>query len=1571
MNVKKNSTSISKRCPYIIKKISFNLDIVNTDNDWFNHKWSDAQQMNPPKAYFLQLTEFEEAQLKLPFADTVDSVTAGMLKSNSQTFQIKMTLRYYSSFSTDQYSLAICAQHIQDRCKDLPNTNAHWQTAALEWLWVEAEKVEFRFIFRPASSAGKINENDLPNLPTIIVSDLVAKLLNQDGVGLNLCSLQTQRLQILITIDGKAIRVEHNNLLWVAMNLPLMPQSFINNIESNNDTNQNDAMTFESETSLASRGSLLYSLNKNAQISLTLAGNAREILPEEELCVRFNYWLAESRTLKLSLYHDRCTKRLTLAKLTPTFTAKTRKIEKGERISWYPARVCFGWFVVQLNHFRTDQLQFELKIEGELKIPHLFIERRSNEALFGITDLIIEQNIPSYESGDEGHDEHSVDERNFQINHHNEFSSRDSDLETDAETYDTSLEDFADSDEDDPMHDRHIAVQELGNHSRSTFDRRPNSVLRSPTETLRNRINDNDFHARSSLVRNDRQIIPNSLSDTLARSNNKNELDIQDFLSSWNTNGEHAIQEWQMLPDHEPFIRWQIDENQNQVALQFRLSPVEATQNLYAFSRWVRVVPNEVLTLQLYSTLRGASIKIELLNEQLDHYIWSSERFETWPMEKTLNVFITPNFLNKYTRRIGKFKISIVKKDLNLRPTAPKEKQMDSDNGKPSYSSRSEATRVATNFKPVEREETFTHVPVQVDEEENTNDKTILSEKTPSEYSNEDDEILIIKGLHMSDPCNDAKACHGHGICLVENAHSYSCHCSEQFHGTHCEYENTCRKNISSLEGNTGSQYCDSVGAVNCRPVENWFDCQCRAGHRWDVHKRRCETISPCLFRFCQQGEICRETQEMMPYCECKPGHKLNKMTKRCEPDLCKPDSCKQGQLCSTVPGIATPVCYCSFGQWLNPELQCCVPDSPSRRNPFIVQVLRCNQSYEHDRRTKELKCACFDGYRLDSNHIDCKPIESFERNRCPPCSNTQVCVQKFIETPMSIDVHYACECRVGFYGSNCAQNVCEKPPSANIRRRQIRAIGLATNNGELQNDLSLLGLSRPKTVQNELHDPQRHQALPFGYRTASVPNEPQVWRSRSRRLKRVQVPLQFGTKRTRLQTATQRLGSEESLAESSRSEGSSNRGSNNRQSSERPTSPFSGQTDETSHSNPELRRSRAGASEHLNPERIVQLELERKLLRAYCDYSGCNYDKHRRQFRCHCLKDRSIVDENNGLCRFKPVCNEQDRIACSERNAICVPRFQKSGSSLISSCECPPGYEFNKERFCQSMCTFLHKTCEEMNADRCEVDLRNNAARCICRAGHVYDLNLRLCVVTQEVLRVRMNIRLNHLRLETDNKDDFWSPPNPDDPSSVHFFPFLSDDDDLHREISRSEKILGPAPFLNTNIPHKHLQPVDCTRFYQTNLCVEWLNKVNQLQRYWVYDVLSHIRLQYRLRRSLQAALDRMLGPHVLAKVYLLRFGNKSSIFKESSGLGTVFAVDFTLDIVKPKHIHSKQILELFRVSCVHLDQMNRMHLQPPFVINLNEEQAQAEGKTLLYTIFRYKNYYPCLRRFFRFRIR
>jgi hypothetical protein len=1503
--------------------LTFESVALDKGEGWFEHEMAAAEE-EPGTAntlHYLRLTNFEDVSLSLPFDPTIPMRTMNVLRSGNESVRIKMAIRYYSAFDKSKYSLSLCAQHTQDRCQDMVPTGEKWLYTQFDWNWVEAEQVEVRLRFYALDGQALYAEHDDSattdeQVSTIvIIQDMDAEFVLSNDQKLDACSLRTYRSDLKLMIDSQLIRKEHEHLFWTTFQLPELPAPSADLPYDHDELSDG--------SSDLSFNSLLYTTSGGVLLRLKLSGPVRQIEPNEEICVHTHYWVAANRFLQIRIKQVNQKKRLNLPKLWPTYTPDPDRAMKDERFAWYPAKFCFNWFLINLHRFQTNQLELEFVAEGDASFGQLVMQRSAANALIALSRIRVQrsfadqspEDLSSLQTDDEypdssadpgAADEMLSDEENFaeQFDLFDEYSA--SRFESNSAQQST-IE--LTSPEPPPIAQLHepIILESIEvDHPESNLNLRTQAIRHSQSSNM------NQWSRLLSQVPQSLRTQWNGARDSMESPTPSNPLN--NFLSSWNANAAAATKEWHLLTNVPRLCKWFHNTDKNQLTLRYRPSPVLEAQTMYVFSHWFHVQSAEMITFKVQSTLRGGHLKIELLNDQFFQYNLYTEFFLTWPLEKESQLFFRPHVMDMYTKNTGKIKFTIFQ-DFNAdRPSlqklsldsqtrqevVPTEEPLEGDNDSTfdtTASSWESESVDALNWPQSNEPIAYTRVEVRP--------KTLAEQwdEEDLQWQNGDwrsvPELLLITQVQMSDPCHDSNLCNSRGRCVTSSATKFNCVCMHNFHGERCEFENRCRLPYEPIHNRTGYDFCRSNGAIDCRPIENWFDCHCPASQRWDVHERQCVPISPCLFKICPDREVCRVQSDRSARCECRTGYV--RQNGQCELDLCRPNPCKPGQLCRTQPGRNEPLCFCKFGYFFDPAKQKCEPDSPSKRNPFIVQKLGCSHTYVYEPKSgstaETLRCACFTGYRLDRDEKTCKPLDSFQKNRCPPCNQRQICVLRSLShvynrnrlynpsvAMVATDAVYRCSCRVGFFGRDCSKNVCQT--------NRLFFTTLALNEASPQvspqaNELFRMNSSRRATtslrsVRSTLSGDTLNQAVRGSSRSQRIST-----RSRAR---------------NPFQTAF------ESLVDFA-----------------------SSQVDEGLESP------------------------EREALRFYCQNSDCVYSNEQFKFRCLCPTDLGTVYEPTGMCRLHFVCDAHEQAECSSRGAVCVPRIQSSSSAssatgpqstLVAQCECPPGFAFSSDRICQSICDFASKTCELLQADKCESGPLRNQARCLCQAGHVFDPTFGRCVVAKDVLRVRMNVRLNL----------FWPPESAlntaeadqaaPSPSLLNEFGY---EDDLF-VLSSADSIIGPKPFV-PELPNTQpalLDAVDCLQFHQTADCVDWLQQVRNQQRQFAQYMRKHLQLRMRMRQSLQLTFDQLVGPEAMVKVSVL------SLPKESSGTVSDFTVEFTVDVMRPERFVERKLLDLFKVTCVHIDRLNQVRIQPPLLVDsvkyLTDESGTSFGFDLLF---------------------
>lgn len=172
------------------------------------------------------------------------------------------------------------------------------------------------------------------------------------------------------------------------------------------------------------------------------------------------------------------------------------------------------------------------------------------------------------------------------------------------------------------------------------------------------------------------------------------------------------------------------------------------------------------------------------------------------------------------------------------------------------------------------------------------------------------------------------------------------------------------------------------------------------------------------MFKFCEKDEVCEETDDEA-HCRCKVNYHRNEETNKCEYDLCKSieneeDKCGEHEKCVTVLGENKPRCICPIEHKY--ENNKCMAEK-KENNPFIKQLHNCAHTYTINKKTNQVQCKCFPGYKLADDKVSC--LGDLSDKCLGKCTIRQICVLN-----EQTDLH-ECMCHLGFSGDKCQKSYC------------------------------------------------------------------------------------------------------------------------------------------------------------------------------------------------------------------------------------------------------------------------------------------------------------------------------------------------------------------------------------------------------------------------------------------------------------------------------------------------------------------------------------------------------------------
>ena len=218
----------------------------------------------------------------------------------------------------------------------------------------------------------------------------------------------------------------------------------------------------------------------------------------------------------------------------------------------------------------------------------------------------------------------------------------------------------------------------------------------------------------------------------------------------------------------------------------------------------------------------------------------------------------------------------------------------------------------------------------------------------------------------------------------------------------------------------TGQIYCEIHNGTKCIPTDNdRFICECNEGFQWSNFTQNCEYITNCLFKFCNENEVCYEDEvSKEAICRCKLNYFRDESSKKCEFNLCKSlpkeKQCEKNEKCVTVFGEKERRCICPLTNKIKDRI--CL-DEKLIDNPLIKQLFKCSQTYKVV--NNKIDCDCFPGYKLDEQ--DKQTCLGDLSSKCKSeCDPRQICAFN-IETKK-----HECRCQLGFSGSDCQKKYCD-----------------------------------------------------------------------------------------------------------------------------------------------------------------------------------------------------------------------------------------------------------------------------------------------------------------------------------------------------------------------------------------------------------------------------------------------------------------------------------------------------------------------------------------------------------------
>uniref|UniRef100_A0A2C9JEB6 Uncharacterized protein n=1 Tax=Biomphalaria glabrata TaxID=6526 RepID=A0A2C9JEB6_BIOGL len=232
---------------------------------------------------------------------------------------------------------------------------------------------------------------------------------------------------------------------------------------------------------------------------------------------------------------------------------------------------------------------------------------------------------------------------------------------------------------------------------------------------------------------------------------------------------------------------------------------------------------------------------------------------------------------------------------------------------------------------------------------------------------------------------------------------SYRCSCFRQgfrVNGSKCVDIDEC--SISTLNN------CEQL----CRNTEGSFACDCNDGYILNTTTRstcdRLSTTKTCANTTCSQ--ICNIVSDL-EVCSCHSGYTLHSDNKTClDTDECKGTNPCQNGVCNNVNGSF--YCTCSNGSKLSSDMITCQPCEFGLYGANCNSSCLCNTTNTITCNATNGQCQCKSGWDSDYCSVD---IDECTNNVCP---NNSRC----INSPGS----YRCVCNPGYYSNGQVCSICD-----------------------------------------------------------------------------------------------------------------------------------------------------------------------------------------------------------------------------------------------------------------------------------------------------------------------------------------------------------------------------------------------------------------------------------------------------------------------------------------------------------------------------------------------------------------
>ncbi|KAI8737995.1 multiple epidermal growth factor domains protein 6, partial [Biomphalaria glabrata] len=232
---------------------------------------------------------------------------------------------------------------------------------------------------------------------------------------------------------------------------------------------------------------------------------------------------------------------------------------------------------------------------------------------------------------------------------------------------------------------------------------------------------------------------------------------------------------------------------------------------------------------------------------------------------------------------------------------------------------------------------------------------------------------------------------------------SYRCSCFRQgfrVNGSKCVDIDEC--SVSTLNN------CEQL----CRNTEGSFACDCNDGYILNTTTRstcdRLSTTKTCANTTCSQ--ICNIVSDL-EVCSCHSGYTLQSDNKTClDTDECKGTNPCQNGVCNNVNGSF--YCTCSNGSKLSSDMITCQPCDFGLYGANCNSSCLCNTTNTITCNATNGQCQCKSGWDSDYCSVD---IDECTNNVCP---NNSRC----INSPGS----YRCVCNPGYYSNGQVCSICD-----------------------------------------------------------------------------------------------------------------------------------------------------------------------------------------------------------------------------------------------------------------------------------------------------------------------------------------------------------------------------------------------------------------------------------------------------------------------------------------------------------------------------------------------------------------